>query len=171
MILPFLLLLLGALYLARQHDRGAPAVPPLTVDPEASVAALRGELAGARGDWLIATLVPLHNDPSRQAFEAAALSRRLELGPGEPWRLSVRWSVPESARGSDSSGTRAARGSEAIAQVAPQGIALGWVEVRDTGGPALSSIPGQMRAASASAAGSRCSSQNGHVRQRSGRAE
>jgi hypothetical protein len=35
------------------------------------------------------SLVPLHDDAQRQRFDSVALSKRLGLGEGEPWRLKL----------------------------------------------------------------------------------
>jgi len=48
-----------------------------------------GAKAGGVSRALHARLLPLHADPDRQVFDGRALQRRLELGPGAPWRLVV----------------------------------------------------------------------------------
>jgi len=141
-LLPLLLLLLGAVHLWRREPSHLPASPPQVSSPEETVAALTGELEGAAGSWLVATLTPLHVDAGRQAFESRSLARRLGLEPGEPWRLSVRW---EGARAEQEAAPRAAgrlgdegpAGAEVPLRVPPAGIALGEVCVEDAQGTAL----------------------------------
>lgn len=54
--------------------------------------------AGDAGDGrLVASLTRLFADPTRQAFDARALSERLALGAGEAWRLELRYDAPEGA--------------------------------------------------------------------------
>lgn len=72
--------------------RGADGVPEIA-DPEEAIEGLAGVLELEPGLELRATLAPLHADPERQAFDAAALARRFDLDPGEPWRLRVRADV------------------------------------------------------------------------------
>lgn len=67
-------------------------------------------------------LAPLHARPARQAFESRALARRLDLGPGEPWRLVLRL-------------VSASRGGEARGH-----LRLGALTLEDEGGPALATI-------------------------------
>ena len=64
-------------------------LPPRASNPRSPVPAWDGRLEGSSGAALVARLTPLHADPARQAFEAGVLAERLELGPGEPWRLSL----------------------------------------------------------------------------------
>jgi len=51
---------------------------------------------GRAGETLRATLTRLHADPDRQGFETEVLRRRLNLGPGEPWKLELRYEVQDS---------------------------------------------------------------------------
>jgi hypothetical protein len=137
LLLPLALLLLGLLHLARREPVPAPAPPPDVTSPDETVAAWTGELEGGDGGWLVATLTPLHADARRQAFEASALQRELELGPGQPWRLSVRWERPRpsgAAAAAPAPGDRPER-------VPAAGIALGPVSVVDGEGTALVSLP------------------------------
>ncbi len=115
-----------------RRSRRTPAAPPQVTSPDETVAAFSGELEGA-GGWLSATLAPLHAEPARQAFESSALARRLGLGPGEPWRLRVRWQRRREPGASRPAGDRPERDS-------PAGIALGAVEVLDSEGAALRSF-------------------------------
>ena len=87
MIVPLLSLVAGALWMRSRVAPGAPPAAPAIDDPEAAV---RGWRTVAREDpRVVAELFPLHADPERQAFEARALAGRLDLGPGEPWRLRL----------------------------------------------------------------------------------
>jgi hypothetical protein len=147
LLLPPLLLLLGLLHLARREPLSGPTPPPDVSSPDETVSALTGELSGAAGGWLVATLAPLHADPQRQAFEAAALTRELGLEPGQPWRLSVRWEAGEAgaeedaaAQGAGSRGAESVPAGESVAQVRPAGIELGPVSVEDEAGLALRSL-------------------------------
>jgi hypothetical protein len=87
---------------------------------------------GADGSRLTARLAPLHAGAERQAFEAGSLARRLSLPPGEPWRLTLSWDLP------DPRATPPARDPE---DGEPAGVGLGSVEVHDPSGTALRSIP------------------------------
>ena len=114
--------LAAALWLARPDPAGGELGAPRVGDPDSSVPALGGRLEGADGTALVARLAPMHADPGRQAFEAAALASRLRLEPGAPYRLSLRWE-----RG----------GLEDTGAV----LHLGSISVRDAGGTALAPIP------------------------------
>lgn len=77
-----------------------PASAPVRVEPPAppapTVRAWEGVLPEALGGGL-ARLRPLHADPERQAFDAAALGR--ELGrEGSPWRLELEGIASAEAR-------------------------------------------------------------------------
>jgi hypothetical protein len=142
-VLPALIVaLLAALLFQRPRTR-IDAVPPVATDPNETVAAFAGRIEGVDGSRLVARLAPLHADPERQRFEARSLEKRLDLEPGEPWRLSLRWDGPAGSSGSGggASGAFGERGparGEALREVV--GLGLGPVEVHDADGPALTSI-------------------------------
>ncbi|HVS09782.1 MAG TPA: hypothetical protein VMS76_07895 [Planctomycetota bacterium] len=143
LILPLAFLVGGALYLVKRVPALAPAPPPAITDPGEEVAGFAGELAGAGGSRLEAWLAPLHADPARQALEAAAMRRRLELAHGSPWRLVLRWQpAPAGAPAPALApfGESGPPGGEAPARDAPAAIGLGPVEVRDELGLALGSL-------------------------------
>ena len=146
LLLPFLFFVLALGHLLRRPERGEPAPPPHTSDPEEHVAAWRGELAGSGGTWLEATLTPLYPEPERLEFESRALARRLGLGPGRAWRLRVLWGASDAAAGAAAGapgalGEHGPGGAEAPARARPAGIGLGAVEVLDASGTALASLP------------------------------
>lgn len=103
--------------------RPAEPEPAARRDPERAVQrAIAGwrathELAG--GGRLEVRLARLHEDAEQQRFDARALRERLELGPGEPFRLELAW---------DGRGTPAACRPTELA-------------VRDARGAALSAFP------------------------------
>jgi hypothetical protein len=144
LILPLAFLVGGALYLVKRVPALAPAPPPEISDPGEEVAGFAGELAGAGGSRLEAWLAPLHADPARQALEAAAMRRRLELAHGSPWRLVLRWRPPPAGAPAPPApapyGKSGPPGGEAPARDAPGAIGLGPVEVRDELGLALGSL-------------------------------
>jgi hypothetical protein len=74
----------------RLGDRG-PSTPPTVADPDQTLLGFSGELAAADGGRILLRLTPMHAEPSVQAFDAAAIRRRLSLGSGEPWRLRIAW--------------------------------------------------------------------------------
>lgn len=89
--LPIFAFAVTALYL---NNRGGirqqtPAPPPVenTLQVRGSTCVLAGE-HGARVEL---RLLPLHADPDRQRFDQVQLRRRFDLGPGEPWRLEIRY--------------------------------------------------------------------------------
>ena len=94
-LLTFALLFGGAIGLSLVQGRygrpePAPDAPP-PASGEAAIAGWRGpsDLAFA---GLTLRLTPLHAEPARQAFDAAALAARLGLATdGQPWRLEVSW--------------------------------------------------------------------------------
>jgi len=136
LLLPLLFLLVAVAHLLRREPLLSPRTPGVS-SPDESVAAFTGELERQGGGWLSATLTPLHADPRRQAFERQSMAQRLDLDPGEPWRLTVRW---ELARGAGEPAPGPGRG-ETGAPLPPPGLALGPVEVRDARGQALGSLP------------------------------
>jgi hypothetical protein len=138
LLLPVALLVLGLLHLWQREPVPSPAPPPGVTSPDEAVSAWTGELEGADGGWLVATLAPVHADARRQAFEARALRRELGLGSGEPWRLSVRW---ERAPGPADTRPAVQEVGDAPARTEAAGIALGPVSVRDDQGAALESLP------------------------------
>ncbi|WP_145186799.1 hypothetical protein [Planctomycetes bacterium Pla163] len=81
-------LAIGLFVTERRRAVRAPALAPIAV-PQAELAAWSGSLALDGGARLALRLSPLQPDPRRQAFDAARLAQRLELGPAEPWRLEV----------------------------------------------------------------------------------
>jgi hypothetical protein len=94
LILPICALLVFALW--RQAGGGATVARSSTERPPSA----RGErvVDGWAGSFTVpgaapfvveARLAPLHAVPERQAFDAAALARRLDLPQGEPWRLTL----------------------------------------------------------------------------------
>ncbi len=155
---PFLLVLLPAALLALvaaflfQRPRARVGVPPpVAADPDETIEAFGARLDGLDGSRLVARLAPLHADPDRQRFEAGSLKRRLELEPGQPWRLSLRWDGPAHPRAAgDAPGALGADGAPGAlgadgpapreAPREPTGLGLGPVEVRDGSGLALASI-------------------------------
>ena len=142
------LLLMVVLFLLRERPwREEDLAQPAVSDPEQTVEVLVAEVQGADGSRLRARLTPLHAEPARQEFEREALQRRLGLGAGEPWRLSLEWrrsessSVPRAA-GSGAgrfTGSGPARGEPLQAQLAALG--LGGVAVEDAEGAALGALP------------------------------
>jgi len=89
LVLPILTAVL-AIAVLRQLQHVRPAVEaPVPDDREALVDGWRARAERPDGSVLEAVLVPLRSAPDRQAFEAEALRRRLDLGPGGPWRLSL----------------------------------------------------------------------------------
>ncbi|HIG12743.1 MAG: hypothetical protein ABGY71_08450 [bacterium] len=103
--LPFsgpLLLLFPALFFAgavqyQRAQRPQPGPPPARPEEPSTnpVAGWLGHGVLVAGGQLRARLLPLHNNRERQSFDADSLARRLELGPGEPWRLELRYLVKE----------------------------------------------------------------------------
>lgn len=89
--LPIFAFCVTALYLNSRDgaQRGTPAPPPAenTLQVRGSTCVLAGE-HGARVEL---RLLPLHADPDRQRFDQVQLRRRFDLGPGEPWRLEIRY--------------------------------------------------------------------------------
>ncbi|HVS20133.1 MAG TPA: hypothetical protein VMT18_16130 [Planctomycetota bacterium] len=134
LLLPFLFFVAAMGHLLRRPRPGEPAAPPSSTDPESHVEAWRGELLGAHGGWLEATLTPLHPDRERRDFESHTLARRLGLEPGQAWRLRVRWGAPGAL------GSRGPGGAESLPRAQPAGIGLGELEVADSTGTALRSL-------------------------------
>lgn len=91
MLFPAVFLALAVVWVLER--RSAPASPP-SLPPQAarSVPGWSGQLELGDGR-LLAQLSPLHAAPGRQAFERRALGTRLDLGPGEPWKLVLRYAA------------------------------------------------------------------------------
>jgi len=140
-LLPALILAVVLALLLRRPPTFRRLDPPEVSDPDAAVPALLGTLPAADGGALAARLTPMHADPARQAFEAAALRKRFALPEGEPWRLSLRWDPPDDGSGGAASarfGTAGpARGEAGTGQAA---LALGPVGIEDEEGLALDSL-------------------------------
>ena len=94
MLFPLLLLVATITYFSgRSPDPGPIPAPPLG-ETSIRVAAWLGEARGAGGEQLRVRLHRLHRDAERQAFDAASLARRLDLGSDEgyePWRLELHY--------------------------------------------------------------------------------
>lgn len=74
----------------RDSERGGtPPAPP--AENSLQVSGLTGILVGEHGARLEVRLSPLHADPERQRFDQNKLSRKFQLGSGEPWRLELRY--------------------------------------------------------------------------------
>lgn len=103
LLLPVATTALFLLWWTHRDERGSNA-PPFTplVEDSWSVEgwSAAAELGAGRGR-LSVRLWPLHSDPELQAFDSAALARRLALPPGEPWLAELTWTraVPRAARG------------------------------------------------------------------------
>jgi len=110
MIVPLLSLIAGALWMRERVHEGPPPGAPSVADPDVRVAGWRTPVTGASP--LVAELFPLHADDERQAFEAERLRERLDLGPGEPFRL--RLSVSELAPELDPSTLRLTTGGQPV---------------------------------------------------------
>lgn len=97
LLLPLLTLVLGVLWARhwRGGERGGLPVPPVAELP-ADVSGWSGAL---REPAVEAHLVPLHEDPLRQAFDRDVLARRLGLGEGQPWQLVLRYHAVEGGGG------------------------------------------------------------------------
>jgi hypothetical protein len=88
LIVPLLSVMLGILCARHWNPYPAGQRPdPPTSGVATGVRGWTGTAVLAGGGTLVARLVPLHSDPARQEFDAAALERRLGLGDGSPWRL------------------------------------------------------------------------------------
>lgn len=88
LVIPLLSVMLGILW--ARHWKPYPAGRRPEPPPVVEASGVRGWAGTATlpgGGRLVARLVPLHSDPARQAFDAAALAHRLGLGDGAPWRL------------------------------------------------------------------------------------
>ena len=103
---PALAVLVGALLIWKPFASGAKEQEDLLV----AAPHLAGTLELSPGARLFVHLDPLNEDPRRQAFDKVALSRRLELPMGEPWRLRLEvegeapLSAPERVQVLDSEG-------------------------------------------------------------------
>jgi len=126
LVIPLLTVMLGALW--ARHGKSYPAGRRPTPPPAAAASSGVGGWAGTAtlpgGGRLVARLAPLHADPARQAFDAAALARELGLGEGAPWRLVL-------ALHPDPAGT----GGRTVT-----GVSLADVRIADDEGPALRSL-------------------------------
>ncbi|MCZ6596280.1 MAG: hypothetical protein O7B99_01430, partial [Planctomycetota bacterium] len=93
LLLPLLIFAYAAIWLARNTPgstwEGGREIELEELDAPESMRGLRGELELPGGARLLAQLTPLHAAEAWQAFDARALAERLELGPGEPWRLEL----------------------------------------------------------------------------------
>ncbi len=93
LLFPLLAFAIGVARL--QHRRPTPGGYP-TAPSQGSPQSAEAWI-GRAGQSLRATLTRLHADADRQAFETEVLRRRLNLGPGEPWKLELRYDLSESA--------------------------------------------------------------------------
>ncbi|MCA8979829.1 MAG: hypothetical protein KDC14_07365 [Planctomycetes bacterium] len=89
--LPIFAFAVTALYLNTRVGvrRSTPAPPP--AENTLQVLGSTCVLAGEHGARVELRLLPLHADPDRQRFDGVQLRRRFDLGPGEPWRLEIRY--------------------------------------------------------------------------------
>ena len=78
----------------RAQSRPLDYAPPSAADPEQSILCFGGAELAPDGRRASYQLTPLFADVGRQAFEAEALRRRLNLAEGQPWRLVREWSGP-----------------------------------------------------------------------------
>ena len=91
-----------AWYATRAHPSlersSGPRPPP---PPVLNVDVLRGARTLSDGTVIEVELTRLHAESEQQAFDSAALARRLEFGPGEPWQLQIaRTLAPNSGKAS-----------------------------------------------------------------------
>jgi hypothetical protein len=98
------------IYAWRARDTNLPRPrAPVHADVE-RVPAAGGSLVLADGRRLTVRIAPLHAEPARQSFDAAALRARFGLGEGEPFsclvELQAATPAPESERGFDLTGAR-----------------------------------------------------------------
>ncbi len=91
LFLPALVALGCGFWIARSNSIPERAMLELEPVPTPNVRGFGGALEAPDGGVWRARLVPLHARAERQAFEAQAVARRLELQPGEPWRLELSW--------------------------------------------------------------------------------
>ena len=92
MIVPLLSLIAGSLWMRARVGTGPPPGVPAVVDPDAMIEGWRTP----EGTGVVAAeLFPLHAQPERQAFEAQRLAERLDLEPGEPFRLRLAQAATE----------------------------------------------------------------------------
>lgn len=95
LLFPLVFFALGAVWMMQR--RSAPPRPPsLPARSAEPVPGWIGRLELEAGA-LLAQLGPLHADPARQAFDRRTLAERFDLGPGEPWKLILRFGAPEGA--------------------------------------------------------------------------
>lgn len=115
-------LLAFAIGVARLQQR-RPAAAGYPTAPSQGLSQAAEAWVGRRDATLSATLTRLHADEARQRFETAALRRRLDLGPGEPWRLELRYDPPGGSEATrltlDELGVSDAEGLQLLALSAP----------------------------------------------------
>ncbi len=103
---PALAVLVAAVLIWKPFSAGQEEEELLAAGPH-----LAGTLELSPSGRLMVHLDPLNVDPRRQAFDKVALSRRLELTKGEPWRLRLEaegeapGSAPRDVQVLDSAGT------------------------------------------------------------------
>lgn len=92
MLFPLLFLAGGVAFM--QSRKPAPLAPPAppVVEVPGSVNGWAGR-GGLAVGALSVRLRPLHEDETRQIFDAASLARRLDLEAGQPWSLELSWRV------------------------------------------------------------------------------
>ncbi|MCE9593963.1 MAG: hypothetical protein K8S98_07215 [Planctomycetes bacterium] len=86
-LVPTLGLALAALYWLERERKPFSSDPPTIASPDEAIPGFAARVELAHGALRV-RLAPLHPDVVRQHFDALALARRLELGEGEPWRLT-----------------------------------------------------------------------------------
>ena len=121
LVTALLVLLASAVIRLQQRSAREPYAPPSVSDPDQPVEALLGELDLDERSRLKLRITPLYADRERQALEAQALARRLELDPGEPWRVVRTFEGDEGERAAWTDSTP--------------------IRVSDDEGPALVSLP------------------------------
>lgn len=121
LVLPVLSALTIGLYATQRRSAPPPPAPAFAAPQKVELDAWVGHVPLERGAGrLELRLTPLQVDARRQAFDREALADELGLGPGEPWRLEVRYeaSTLDRAAATDADADR----SQAVRLVDP-GIA------------------------------------------------
>ena len=127
LLLPVATTALFVLWWTNREERASG--PPFTphVEDHRSVEGWGAALdLGADRGRLSVRLWPLHSEPEVQAFDAAALARRLELAAGEPWIAELSWARPVDAGPGQSAGR--------------ERLEAGQLTVRDARGEALAPL-------------------------------
>lgn len=139
LLLPLLSLVLGLLWARRWHElpSGERALPPVRVAADV-VGGWAGGADVPGGGKVSARLAPLHPDPTRQQFDARALSRRLDLTPhGQPWALTLTYLRTRTVPGRDTGVAGASVGG-------PPSLDLSGVVVECDGGARLLPLVGAL---------------------------